>query len=323
MPFVSVIVCAKNAESSIAACLQSILNQNYDNYEIIIMNDYSVDNTEKIITEFQKDNSHLHLSIPTQNIVGKKLAITEGVNMANGEWIFMIDADCATGSNQWIRTMMNAVDDKDDLILGYGGYEKENTLLNKLIRYETYYIALQYFTAALLNSAYMGVGRNLAFRKEAFLENSPFSDNFSVPFGDDDSIVRGLATGNNIAVCLSPQSYTLSNPNKDFHSYWQQKKRHLRPSLTYRMKDKLALGLLGLSHIVFFLAAILTLGFGNYLLAIGMLVMRWFIMAFFSKKLLKVIKEKDLIIWMPISDAILAFIYLMHIFLFPFEKRNW
>ena len=53
-----------------------------------------------------------------------------------------------------------------EVVLGYGAYKKYPGFLNKLIRFETFHTALQYFSYALAGKPYMGVGRNLSYRKE-------------------------------------------------------------------------------------------------------------------------------------------------------------
>ena len=57
-----------------------------------------------------------------------------------------------------------------EIVLGYGGYEKQLGFLNKLVRFDTFHVALQYLSYALIGKSYMGVGRNLAYKKSLFLK---------------------------------------------------------------------------------------------------------------------------------------------------------
>jgi hypothetical protein len=70
--------------------------------------------------------------------------------------------------------MQNAYSDETEIVLGYGAYHKKKGLLNKLIRFETFHTALQYLSYALAGIPYMGVGRNLSYKKGLFFKKQRF-----------------------------------------------------------------------------------------------------------------------------------------------------
>ena len=89
------------------------------------------------------------------------------------------------------------------IILGYGAYEKHKGLLNKLVRFDTFQVAMQYFSFALIGKTYMGVGRNLAYKKSLFFDNKGFANHLHIPSGDDDLFINEVASPNNTAVSIA------------------------------------------------------------------------------------------------------------------------
>jgi glycosyltransferase involved in cell wall biosynthesis len=299
-----------------------VLKQDYPHFDVIVMNDYSNDRTSEILNDFRNRFSTLKVYQPSKNIAGKKLSIYEAVTFTNSDWILLTDADCVTKSSSWLKNMMSEVNSEVDLVLGYGAYRKGAGVLNKLIRYETVYIALQYLSAAVSGKAYMGVSRNLAFRKRAFLEKNPFQDRMYGP-GDDDAIVQSISNMNNTAICIDGKAHTLSNPKPSIKEYFIQKKRHISPVSSYSVRRQLWLSLLGMSHIgVLILVAVL--GMSEYWgPSILMIVLRWLIMIVFALRLFPLFQEKRLILFIPIADVLLALFYFFQLLCIPIPKKGW
>ena len=99
-----------------------------------------------------------------------------------------------------------------EVALGYGAYQKKPGLLNKIIRFETFHTALQYFGYALAGKPYMGVGRNLAYRKTLFFKNKGFSSINHIPSGDDDLFISKVAKKGNTAIMIDQAAHTISEP---------------------------------------------------------------------------------------------------------------
>jgi hypothetical protein len=109
--------------------------------------------------------------------------------------------------------MQDAYNDGIEVVLGYGAYKKYPGMLNKFIRFETFHTALQYFSYALAGKPYMGVGRNLSYRKDIFVRNKGFSSINQIPSGDDDLFINMVATKENTAVVIDKDAHTLSEPH--------------------------------------------------------------------------------------------------------------
>ncbi len=227
---VSVIICAWNEEENLKTNLQSILEQDYPEFEVVVVNDHSLDETEILLKAWQHKYEHLrvvNLTKQNVNMRGKKFAISMGIKGAKYDRLLFTDADCRPTSKHWLRFMCNGLTDEKELVLGYGGFEKQKGLFNKLYRYEGVHTALQYFSYALAGMPYMGVGRNLAYKKELFYRTKGFIKHRHLASGDDDLMVNEVATSKNTEIEVRKLAHTLSAPQKNMTAWWLQKRRHL------------------------------------------------------------------------------------------------
>jgi hypothetical protein len=117
-----------------------------------------------------------------------------GIKTAIYETLLLTDADCVPASEHWMQLMQDGYHDDIEIVLGYGAYHKRSGLLNKLIRFETFHSALQYLSFALAGQPYMGVGRNLSYKRDVFFRNKGFSAINQIPGGDDDLFINKVAT---------------------------------------------------------------------------------------------------------------------------------
>jgi cellulose synthase/poly-beta-1,6-N-acetylglucosamine synthase-like glycosyltransferase len=254
-PGVSVIICAKNEEQNLKHNLPHVLQQDYPEFEVVVVNDSSTDGSEQLLMELAEQSALLrYTSIPVDDRLkrGKKLALTIGLKAARYEHVVLSDADCYPVSDQWLRAMASNFSSKHKIVLGYGGYKKGKGLLNILIRYETVFTAIQYLSYAIIGKPYMGVGRNLAYEKALFFENKGFAGHYHLLSGDDDLFVNENATGRNCVVEFSPESHTLSRPETTFRAWIKQKKRHLSAGSHYKTVSRLRLASEWISRIILY-----------------------------------------------------------------------
>ena len=267
-PPVSVIVCAHDEAKNLQNFLPSVLEQNYPEFEVIVVNDSSEDNTEDVLKLFQNKYAHLRTTfvpIGTRIVSSKKLGLNLGIKAAKHEYLLFIDADCYTKSPNWISSMMRNFTPETDIVLGYGAYIEEKTFLNKLITYDTLFIALQYLGMTISKKPYMAVGRNLAYRKSTFLKNGGFRNNLKFRAGDDDLLVNQTAQTSNFRIEASQDSITLSKPKTTLKKWLSQKTRHLSVSPHYTTKSKMRLLVEPISRGTFYLSVILTGCFGEWI----------------------------------------------------------
>ncbi len=254
-PGISVIICAKNEEKNLERFLPHILQQDYPEFEVVVVNDSSSDETEQLLMQLSAQYKQLrYTSIPANDnpMRGKKLALTIGLKSAKFDHVVLSDADCYPVSDHWLKRMVSNFSGDKKIVLGYGRYERKKGLLNKLIRYETCFTAISYFSYAIKGRPYMGIGRNLAYEKSLFFDNKGFASHYHLLSGDDDLFVNENANGKNCAVEFSKESHTLSLPELTFKSWLKQKKRHISAGSHYRTGSRIRLGAELVSRIILY-----------------------------------------------------------------------
>ena len=310
---VSVIICARNEEHNLEKNLPSILTQDYPDYEVIVVNDCSEDDSEFVLERFQKKYKHLKTTTIKQDekfYHSKKLALTIGIKAAKNELLLLTDADCFTESNRWIEKMQTKFSDKKEIVLGYGGYNKEKKIINNLIRFDTLFIALQYMTYALAHRPYMGVGRNMAYKKSLFFKHKGFASHNHIESGDDDLFVSEAATKKNTSIEISKDSITRSEAEQNFHSWFKQKKRHYSSSKLYRFGTKWRLFWENASRVSFYILFALSLIFFKlyYVYILSAFGVRMILQLTIFKVAMKRFNEKNLLIPSLLYDFLMPYL---------------
>lgn len=310
---VSVVLSAKNEYPSLKKNLPLILEQEYPQFEVVVVNDASDDETIFLLEDFSRIYKNLKIVTISQDLnffKGKKFPLAIGIKSASYDHLLLTDADCTPAGKHWIKQMASGFTDEKEIILGYGKYSEHPGFLNKIIRYETAFTAIQYFSLALWGMPYMGVGRNLAYRKKLFIENKGFISHYNVSSGDDDLFINKVASGKNTAVRYQPDSFTLSDPKRTFRNWWIQKKRHLTTGRYYKLKHKIILGGYSFSYLLFIIlfAVLLMFRFATVIVAVLFIVRmlsQYIILYLAHKKLL----EKKLLLISPVIELIIAVLY--------------
>ena len=326
---VSIIICARNEGANLEKNLPLILEQEYPDFEVIVVNDRSEDDSEDILKRFATKYRRLHVSEVRKDPMfthGKKLALTLGIKASSNEWLLLTDADCTPAGKNWLSLMQRNFTSNKDIVLGFGGYKKEKGLLNYLIRFETVFTAMQYLGMAAAGKPYMGVGRNLAYRKTVFFNNKGFASHSNLYSGDDDLFVNETATSQNVAMEMHPESFTWSDAEKTFKSWVIQKKRHLTTGPRYSFETKFRLIMENFSRVLFlasFVYLLFTYPFKEYILIIfGILLI---LKAIIYKIVFSRMNESNLFLTSPMFDFIMPFFYgFIHLSnLFERKRRRW
>ena len=312
---VSVIICARDEAHNIAHNLPGILVQKYKTtHEVIVVNDNSTDETKYLLDEFRKMFKNLNpipLKQEAKMIPGKKFPLSMGIKSAKYEVVLLTDADCVPASELWIQKMQDGYYDEKQIVLGYGTFHKKPGMLNKLIRFETFHSALQYLSFALAGVPYMGVGRNLSYKKELFFNNKGFSAINHIPGGDDDLFINMVANKRNTAIMIEKDAHTLSEAAPTWSIWQKQKFRHYTTSKYYKAKHKFLLGLYSLTQVLlypFTLAAIL---FYNWWLALALFALRMIVLGIVWFKSMKKLNEADLFPYFIFLDIWMSFYFFL------------
>ena len=307
---ISIIICAKNEVENLKTNIPLILEQDYPIFELVLVNDSSSDDSLVVMKDFAQKYPNIKLVDvkPIEAFWGnKKYALTLGIKASKYDFLVFTDADCLPNSKKWLTHISSCFSNEKSIVLGYGAYAKKGiSFLNKLIRFETVMTALQYFSYANLGLPYMGVGRNMAYRKELFFNNAGFNSHMDIKSGDDDLFINEVATTTNTSICFTKESFTISKPKTSFKDWILQKRRHISTAKLYKPLHKFLLGLFYTSQLLFWMLGILLFAIDypwKWLLAPIALrfIIQWLCFGFTAKKL----NEIDLILLAPILELFL------------------
>jgi glycosyltransferase involved in cell wall biosynthesis len=323
---VSVIICARDEADQIEANLPGVLAQTYrSTHEIVVVNDNSQDDTKYLLEGLYRDFKQLHIVELKQealHIPGKKFPLSMGIKSAKYELLLLTDADCIPASEHWILKMQAAFKEGIQIVLGYGAYKRKKGLLNRVIRFDTFHTALQYLSCAIAGQPYMGVGRNLAYKKELFYKQKGFAAHHHLPGGDDDLFVNACATSENTAIVIDKETFTYSTPPASFGEWINQKERHNSTGKYYKGKHKLLLGVYMTSHFLLYPLMAAALITADWRWVLGIWGIRFLIQGFVFFKSMNKLGEKDLFPLFWLWDVWMFFYYLIFISAIWKKPRN-
>lgn len=326
LPPSSIIICARNEDDNLVEFLPRIFEQEYPEFEVVVVNDCSFDNTGDILKEFAKKHPNLKVVTIKEDDTyshGKKVALMMGIKGATHEHLLLTDADCRPNSKDWLRSMVQHFQGETEIVLGYGAYEKQKGFVNKLIRFDTFMIALQFLSFSLARKTYMGTGRNLAYKKSLFFKMKGFASHYHIESGDDDLFVNEAATKRNSKVEVSVEAHTISRVKKTFKEWFRQKRRHVTTYKHYNGASKFRLGLMSFSQYLFFASFIAVLIFQfQPIVVFSLFALRLLIQILIFNKSMKLLAEKDLLLLAPIIELILMVVYPMITFTNMFVRKN-
>ncbi len=315
LPFpISIVVCARNEAENLQQNLPLWLAQEYAGaWELLIVDDASDDTTPAILQAFQQKNPRLRvIRMAEKKSLGKKAALTLGVSSAHYEQLLLTDGDCAPASVHWLAQMAGSLAEKPvtEIALGYAPLVAAPGLLNSWARFETAYTALQYFAFAQVGMPYMGVGRNMAWKRSLFYQAGGFVRHADVPSGDDDLLVNAVARRGRVALCLTPASFVYSAAKTTWAAWFRQKQRQLGSSLRYQWWHQLIIGAVAATHTLHYLAALLLLiAFYHPVLMLSVWLLRLAVIMLVWRRVLQGFQERALLAWVPLHDILLSIYY--------------
>ena len=201
-PFISILIPAHNEEIGIKKTLNSCLEQTYKNYEIIVINDGSVDRTKEIVEEFTRKNEKVLLI--NQKNRGKSKALNEGLKYARGEFIITIDADSEIHHRAVELIISRFTSDKIGAVAGNVVGISGRSLLGYIQKIE-YYVVTSFLrvSQSTIGSVIITPGAFSAYRKKALkkFEEGTLTEDF-------DSSLKILEEGYEIVVAPNALCYT-------------------------------------------------------------------------------------------------------------------
>ena len=324
-PPVSVIIAARNESDNLYENLPTILSQDYPEYEVIVVNNQSIDDSNWILTAFAQQFTQLkvvEISKSPHLKPGKKLPITLGIKAAKYEHLLLTDADCLPNSNQWIKQMMQQIKASQQLVIGYSPFIQTKGFLNKLIRFDNTWLSASAFAYALANFPFKANGRNLAYTRTLFQKVNGFKSHYAISPGDDDLLLQDAIKYSAVATGLSPESFVRSAAPKTWKEWFRQKAKYHMSSARFPFIKKVVLGIYPLSVILLWISFVALFFRMEYLplsssLFLGVIMIKWWIQGMCFKRL----AEPKIFLFFPIWD--LFYSILMPIVYYIAERQKY
>ncbi len=304
----SIIIAAKNEAQNLKNNLNKIFSQECRKFEVIVVLDQCTDNSLEVLKSINKEN--LKIFKTTYPQTGKKQALSLGISNASYQKLVFIDADSYPISKFWLKNIANKFSKSKKIVLGLGMFETEPSLLNNFIRYDSQIIALQYISSALKLKPYMGVGRNLAYTKAIWKQNSGFNKHINIASGDDDLFIIEVATKENTAVSTNYQSITLSKSKSNYKSFLQQKIRHVSTSKKYNFSEKIISSAEIISRALFFISSIIFLSYNFHFSILIIFLFRLLFIVIIIKTFSKKINNNISVFHIILFDTFATIFYL-------------
>ena len=311
LPPVSVVIAARNESDNLYHFLPRILNQNYPDFEVVVVNHQSIDDSYHVLNALKMHYPNKLKIVEVERSkhlgTGKKFPLSLGIKAALHDHLVFTDADCAPTSDQWLRLMVSKFSDKKELVLGYAPYKMEKGFLNRLIRLDTVMIAMNYFSYALARVPYMGVGRNMAYTKQLFNSVNGFKSHYAIISGDDDLFVQQTARKRNYTIQIDEQAHCVSKAKDSWSGWMIQKTRHYTTSPKYQFIKKLLLGTYPLTLLLAWISFVILLFNAEYRLLSAaafafVILLKWWIQG----KCMAKLKATGFIALFPVLDLFYA-----------------
>lgn len=280
LPGISIIITAKNEAENLRKNLPFILNQDYPSFQVIVVDNSSTDSTDDVLNRFRLNHPNLHITfIPIDsNIINdKKLAMTLGIKAAKHDILLFTEPDTKPLSEKWVYEYAITFNKGKDVVLGCCQIEINKSYFKKFILFDNLFSGIKYSSMALAKKPYMGIGRNMAFRKHLFFENKGFSSILNIEDGEDNVFINRIATKENTAIVASPDSMVVSNVVDSLSSWRSIKAKYLTTQKFYANNTTKLLAFEVFSRYSFYLlfAMVCVIGIHsslNFLLFLGLLL---------------------------------------------------
>jgi len=307
-PPVSVIIAARNESDNLYENLPHILCQDYPDFEVIVVNNQSIDDSNWILIAFARQFPRLkvvELSKSPHLRPGKKLPITLAIKAAKHEHFVLTDADCKPASSSWLKDMMAAGSSQQELVIGYSPFSKQKGFLNRLVRYDNTWMAASSNAYALGNFPYKANGRNMAYSKQIFQKTNGFKNHYAIIPGDDDLFLNDAMRYTKPALCTDTSAFVHAHAPKTWNAWLRQKAKHHATAARYSFIKRLLLGIYPTSVVLLWISfvallfnkAFLPLSGGIFLCT---LVIKWWLQGRSLNKL----GEKKLGLFFPFWDLL-------------------
>lgn len=319
---VSVVICARNAYEYLVDLVPALLKQDYPDFEVVIVNDCSDDKTEEYLDELVRREPKVkpvHIRQHLNFFNGRKFPLSMGIKSAANDLLVLTECKCMPSNDLWLRSVAECYGKSTEVVIGYSPFQQKKGLLNLLIRFDALQNGLMYLSAALNGHPYMGIGKNLSYRKELFFRNKGFISHYTTSVGDDDLFVSQAATKKNTEVLIDADDTIVTAPARSFRLWMRQRSSRNSTVRHYSLRARLSQLLFYGSHSLFYVSFVallclkpafaLSIGAAFYVPVLVLLfLLRYATLMVVYHNASKRLGEKGLLPGLPLYDALFAFL---------------
>lgn len=302
---ISVIIFAKNQAKNLEKLLPTIINQDYSKFEIVLINNASIDNTEEVLENFSKNYKNIKVLEVENNEAfwaNKKYALTLGIKAAKYDHLLFTNADSKPVSKNWISNFNQKFNNHKTIVLGYHKFEKEKSLFNLFIRFENLIQAIKCFGFAHLRNSFMAFDGNFAYHKTEFFKVKGFINHIKIKKGESNLFIKDTSNKENTTICISKNSFTKTKVPKSFSTWFFEKRNNAIIWKKYKPKHQILLALFTISKLFFYVFASILFFFYSYKIMLGFVIayflIQYIVVGIASKKL----KEPYLLFFLPFLE---------------------
>ncbi len=317
---VSVVICAKNEQLNLEKNLPLYLKQNYPEFEVVVVNDCSTDETEGLLYTLKQKHKNLQVTTIEQDrkfLHDRKLAITVGIKAARHDCIIFTEPDCAPTGDKWLDTMQQAFGDKGELVVSYCRSERREGIAEKILRSDSVVSAMFALRGAMVGKPYRSSIKNMGLSQALFFRSKGFASYNSYPYSEETIFLCRNGNAANTQVALSPNAILSSSQALTFGQWFKQKclyasllgmgKRGIG-RLRFEMFSRT---LFYIAFAVLLVLAIIRLDYLLMLCMLPLLLTRFITRMVVMKKMLTKLQEKGIFFWILLYDffaPLLAFV---------------
>lgn len=215
LPPISVVVYTHNQAEDLQRNLPLLLGSRYPDFEVIVVDDGSTDETEDVLTRMDQSSVHFfHTTIAEriQTVSRRKLAMLLGVKAAHNEIVLMTQAQCTPASPDWLTAMGRLFVPSVDAVVGPVVYESRTGFMNRFYQWDFFERMLTMFGLTLAVKTYGGWSYNMAFRKSVFFEdkNRALQCHLGVHPGEDDLFLNAITKKRNVTVTCNSDAVVVN-----------------------------------------------------------------------------------------------------------------
>ncbi len=324
-PPVSVVLTASNQYEALSKNLPLLFEQDYPDFEVVVVNDNSDDDTDELLKTFAGKFPALRVVELTQSLNwfrGRKFPLSLGIKSAAHQLLLLTDANCTPEGPQWLQQMTSAFEGHTEMVLGYATC-RTGSHINSWLRFTAFYDAIFFLSAALAGIPFKGSGRNLSYKKALFYSHKGFSSHYTINAGDDELFVNKAATRRNVSVKVGSGAQVAFTKSSGFGTWLKSEKTRLQIRRYFKFRHRLLLHVFNLSNfLVYALLLFLLISGIQPLLVAGAFALRLLSQLLIFGLAQKRLTEKKLLLLSPVYEIFLILIDLCLWLMLIFTRKN-